>query len=101
MFNVEKACGLDNISATPKWLRYYFSWIPEWEGIYKNPIVFYKLQGQLKEEVALEKGSFVVIMKTEFQKHHMEKLGSKEFCCGNTHGTTGYDSKLLSLLLLD
>ena len=88
-------------SAAPKWPRYCFSWIPEWEGIDNNHIVFYKLQGQLKEEVALEKGSFVVILQTEFQKHHIEKLGSNEFCCGNTHETTGYGSKLLSLLLLD
>ena len=40
-------------------------------------------------------------MQTEFQKHLMQKFGSKGLCCGTTHGTTGYDFKLNSLLVLD
>ena len=59
------------------------------------------MQDQLKEEVALEKDDFVVIMQTEFQKHLMQKFGSKGLCCDTTHGTTGYDFKLNSLLVLD
>ena len=59
------------------------------------------MQGQLKEEVALKKDDFVVIMQTQFQKHLMQKFGSKGLCCDTTHGTTGYDFKLNSLLVLD
>ena len=59
------------------------------------------MQGQLKEEVALEEDDFVVIMQTEFQKHVMQKFVSKGFCCDTTHGTTGYDFKSNSLLVLD
>ena len=40
-------------------------------------------------------------MQTEFQKHLMQKFGSKGLCCDTTHGTTGYDFKLNSLLVLD
>ena len=90
LFNIEKAFGLGNIQRHPN----------ELEGSDDNPIVFYKLQDQLKEEVALEKDDFVVIMQTEFLKHLMQKVGNKGLCCDNTHGTTGYDFKLNSLLVL-
>ena len=101
LFNIEKAFGLDNIQRHPNDQDSVLSWIQEWEGSDDNPIVFYKLQGQLKEEVALKKDDFVVIMQTEFQKHLMQKFGSKGLCCDTTHGTTGYDFKLNSLLVLD
>ena len=91
LFNIEKAFRLGNIKRHPN----------EWKGSDDNPIVFYKLQVQLKEEVALEKDNFVIIMQTEFQKHLMQKFGSKGLCCDTTHGTTGYDFKLNSLLVLD
>ena len=64
-------------------------------------IVFYKLQGQLKEEVALEKDDFVVTMQTESQKHLMQKFVSKGLCCDTTHGTKSYDFKLNSLFVSD
>ena len=96
LFNIEKA-----FSGTQMTNVVFFHGIQEWEGIDDNPIVFYKLQGQLKEEAALEKDDFIVIMQTEFQKHLMQKFGSKGLCCDTTHGTTGYDFKLNSLLVLD
>ena len=102
MFNTEKSFGLDIIQWHPNDQDNVLSWIQEWEGSDDNPIiVFYKLQGQLKEEVALEKNNFVVIMQTEFQKHLMQKLGSKGLCYDTTHGTTGYDFKFNSSLVLD
>ena len=55
LFNIEKAFGLDNIQRHPNDQDSVLSWIQEWEESDDNPIIFYKLQGQLKEEVALKK----------------------------------------------
>ena len=100
-FNIEKAFGLDNIQRHPNNHDSALSWIQEWEENDDNPIVFYNLQGQLKEEVALEKDDFVVTMQTEFQKHLMQKFVSKGLCCDTAHGTTSYDFKLNSLFVFD
>ena len=70
---------MQNIQRHPNDQDNVLSWIQVWDGSDDNPIAFYKFQGQFKEEVALEKDSFVVIMQTEFQKHLMQKFGSKGF----------------------
>ena len=77
LFNIEKAFGLDNIQWHPNDQDNVLSWIQKWEGSDDNPIAFHQLQGQLKEELALEKDDFLVIMQTKFQKHLMQKFGSK------------------------
>ena len=59
------------------------------------------MQGQLREEVTLEKDDFVVITQTEFQIHLVQKFGGKNMCCDSTYGTTCYDIELNSLLLLN
>ena len=100
-FNIEKTFGLDNIQRHPNNHDSALSWIQEWEENDDSPIVFYKLQGQLKEEVALEKDDFVVTMQTESQKHLMQKFVSKGLCCDTTHGTKSYDFKLNSLFVFD
>ena len=35
------------------------------------------------------------------QRYIFEKFSSKGICCDATHGTTGYDFKLTSLLVVD
>ena len=99
--HVVKAFELDNIQRHPNDQDSVLSWIQEWEGIEENPIVFHKLQGQLREEVTLEKDDFVVITQTEFQIHLVQKFGAKNMCCDTTYGTTCYDIELNSLLLLN
>ena len=58
LFNIEKAFGLDNIRWHPNDQDNVLSWIQKWEGSDDNPIAFHKLQGQLKEKLALEKRRF-------------------------------------------
>ena len=40
-------------------------------------------------------------MQTSFQKHMLTKFGHKGICSDATHGTTGYDFKLISQLVVD
>ena len=65
---IEKAFELDNIQRHPNDQDSVLSWIQEWEQIDKNPMVIYKFQGQLNEEVGLEKDDFVAIIQTELTK---------------------------------
>ena len=64
----EKVFELDNIQRHPNDQDSVLSLIQEWEGIDKNPMVIYKFQGQLNEEVGLEKDDFVAIIQTELTK---------------------------------
>ena len=99
--HVVKTFELDNIQRHPNDQDRVLSWIQEWEEIEENPIVSYKLQGRLREEVTLEKGDFVVITQTEFQKHLAQKFGGKNMCWDTTYETTCYYIELNSLLLLN
>ena len=66
--------------------------------------MFYKLQGQAytdEGDLNLTSDDFVVILQTPFQKTLAEKFAHNGVCCDATHGTTAYDFKLTSLLVID
>ena len=71
----------------------------EWGWIF--PIIIFRLQSQPESDNRLEKDDFMLIIQTEAQKHLMRQFGGKGLCCDTTHGTTGYDFKLTSLLVSD
>ena len=49
----------------------------------------------------MEKNNFMLIIQTKAQKHLMRQFGDKGIRSDMTHGTTGYDFKLTSLLVSD
>eukprot|EP00112_Aurelia_sp_Birch-Aquarium-sp1_P017283 Seg3990.3 transcript_id=Seg3990.3/GoldUCD/mRNA.D3Y31 product="hypothetical protein" protein_id=Seg3990.3/GoldUCD/D3Y31 len=77
------------------------SWIEEWSQSERNPILYYQLQGEQAKTSSLALEDFVIIIQTEFQSHQMRNFAHKGICCDATHGTTGYDFKLTSLLIVD
>ena len=77
------------------------SWIEEWSEDEYSPVLFFKLQGQPDSENRLEKDNFMLIIQTKAQKHLMRQFGGKGIRSDMTHGTTGYDFKLTSLLVSD
>ena len=80
----------------------FLSWIKEWEEQEDNPILYYKMQGEVDpEESSLGKDDFMIIIQTKSQKHMMIKFANGGICCDTTHGTTGYDFKLTSFLIVD
>lgn len=66
-----------------------------------NPVVYYKLQGDKDTEEKLGEDDFIIILQTQQQKYLLEKFGDKGVCCDSTHGTTGYDFGLTTLLVID
>ena len=77
------------------------SWIEEWNEDEYSPVLFFKLQGQPDTENRLEKDDFMLIIQTEAQNHLMRQFGGIGICYDTTHGTTGYDFKLTSLIVSD
>jgi hypothetical protein len=75
----------------------------EWEQSESNPVLFYKLQGQdyMDDEDLNLTRDFIVILQSPFQKTLAQKFAHKGVCCDATHGTTGYDFKLTTLLVID
>lgn len=43
----------------------------------------------------------MIVIQTSLQKHMLKKLGHKGLCTDPTHGTTGYDFKLVSYIVID
>lgn len=79
------------------------SWIQEWKESDANPILYYKLQGDAPDLFYhdLKSEDFIVVIQTSFQKYMAEKLLSSGVCIDSTHGTTGYDFYLTTLLVID
>ena len=78
------------------------AWITEWEQSESNPVLFYKLQGldyTDEEDLNLRSDDFIVIL--PFQNILAKKLAHKGVCCDATHGTTAYDFKLTTLLVIN
>jgi len=64
-----------------------------------SPVLLYKQQGT--EMAGLKKDDFVLVLMTPLQKMMMNKFGHRCICIDSTHGMTGHDFELTSLLCVD
>ena len=99
--NIKKSFGIDTVQRHQNYQNSVLSWIEEWSEEEYSPVLFFNLQGQPDSENRLEKDDFMVIIQTEPQKHVKRQFGGKCVCCDTTHGTTGYDFILTSLIVFD
>ncbi len=78
------------------------AWIEEWTNSENNPALFYKFQGEpAPDGYDLTDDDFMVIIQSPFQKEMAQKFASNGICVDATHGTTGYDFLLTSLVVAD
>ena len=49
----------------------------------------------------LQRNDFMIIVQTKSQKKLLQQFGNNGVCCDSTHGTTGYDFLLSTLLVVD
>ena len=77
------------------------SWINEWQEMEHNPVLYYNLQGQQPDFSCMKADDFMIIIQTEAQKLNLQKFGENGVCADATHGTTGYDFLLCTLLVID
>lgn len=76
------------------------AWIQEWQESGNNPVLFYKLQGeQAQEDLDLLQEDFFIVIQIPFQKAMAQKFASKGVCIDSTHGTTGYDFLLTTVMV--
>ncbi|XP_032235552.2 uncharacterized protein LOC116617195, partial [Nematostella vectensis] len=67
-----------------------------------NPVLYYKLQGQIAEEgYDLQKSDFFIVLQSQIQKNMLTRFGHKGICCDSTHGTNAYDFTLTTILVMD
>eukprot|EP00795_Rhopilema_esculentum_P016122 gene16122-7478_t len=90
--NIRRAFGIDEVERHPNDMTSVLSWIQEWQSSDKNPILYYKLQGDADPQGNLAEEDFAIVIQTEFQQHQMRKFAGKGIC---------YDFKLTSLLIVD
>lgn len=65
------------------------------------PVLYYKKQGVECETHCFDKDDFVLVLMTSFQQSVAKRFASKKVCVDSTHGTTGYDFLLTTLLTVD
>ena len=67
-----------------------------------NPVFFQKFQGESAPDgYDLTKDDFMIVIQSPFQKKMVQKFSSNGICVDATHGTTGYDFLLTSLVVID
>lgn len=74
-----------------------------------NPVLFFKHQGcrdtqdiiSRNESEPLESNEFMIVVITKSQCDLFARLGSDRTCVDGTHGTTGFDFQLVTLLYVD
>ena len=64
-----------------------------------NPVPLYKEQGIHMEGVA--DNDFMLVIMSAVQRCMLQKFGSDRICIESTHGMTGYDFELSTLLVID
>jgi len=64
-----------------------------------NPVLLHKQQGE--EFAGLHKDDFALLIMTPVQKLMLEKFGNDRICVDSTHGMTGHDFELTSVLVID
>ena len=101
--NISSSFGIESARKHTNDQQSVHAWITEWEQSESNPVLFYKLQGHdyTEEDLNLTTDDFIVILQSPFQKTLAKKFAHKGVCCDATHGTTAYDFKLTTLLVMD
>ena len=101
LHNIRHAFGLDDVQRHSNDQDSVLAWIKEWESSQNNPVLYYKLQGHDSGNDTLKKSDFMIVIQTEHQKNLVSKFGANGVCADSTHGTTGYDFSLTTLLVVD
>ncbi len=77
------------------------------DGRKKNsPVIFYKQQGETFADIGVNQGlnkdDFALVIQTPIQAEVLHLCGNnKVVCIDSTHGTNGYDFKLISIVVVD
>lgn len=62
---------------------------------------FYKMQGEESAGQPLQLEDIIIVVKSPMQKTILQQFGSKGVYIDSTRGTTGYDSNLTTLMVIN
>lgn len=99
--NIRNAYNINAVKRHENDQQSVLSWIKEWEQAEHHPILFCKLQDQESDHDELKSEDFMIVIQTAAQKSLYKKFGAKGVCADATHGTTGYEFLLSTLLVID
>lgn len=100
--NIKKSFGLVDVQRHGNDQESVRAWINEWENNENNPILFYKFQGEdAPDGLDLLKEDFMIIVQSPLQKTMAQKFACKGIAIDSTHGTTGYDFPLTTIMVID
>ena len=76
------------------------SWVDDMKKLeVDNPVLLYKEQGVEMEDAGVN--DFVLAIMSPIQRRMLQRFGSDRICVDSTHGMTGYDFELTTLLVVD
>ncbi len=100
--NITRSFGLDQVRKHENDQESVKAWFEEWQSSESNPVLFCKIQGEdPPDDVDLCAEDFMIVMQTPFQKLMAQKFAEKGVCIDSTHGTTGYDFLLTTVMITD
>ena len=102
--NIEKAYCSKGIQRHQDDATSIHLWVEDMRTQQDNPVLLYKPQSQLPTPdcADLSKQDFVLAIQTPLQADIMKRLSKdRVICVDSTHGTTGYDFPLITVLIVD
>ncbi|GBN54138.1 hypothetical protein AVEN_263881-1 [Araneus ventricosus] len=75
------------------------AWVHKMESQKDNPVLFYKRQED--PHAVIDQEDFMLVLKTNFQKCIMYRLGADRIYVDSTHGISNYNFELVTVLVID
>jgi len=106
LLNIEKSFSISKSTRHSSDVVSVHLWVKQMEEKENCPILFYKQQGESLADIgvhqSLSKDDFTLVIQTPIQAEVLQLCGkNKVVCIDSTHGTNGYDFKLISLVVVD
>ena len=100
--NIMKSFGINEVQKHPDDQESVRAWVEDWSNSENNPVLFQKYQGEPPPDgYNLTTDDFMIVLQSPFQKEMAHKFARNGICIDATHGTTGYDFLLTSVVVID
>ena len=103
--NIRQQYNIEGIKLNADDAKSVFLWVQNLNDQCDNdkPIILYKPQETKPNELQKDfsNDDFILCIQTTFQSDMLKEFGPKVICMDSTHGTSVYDFKLVTILVLD
>ena len=100
--NIERAFGLQGNVKHKDDATSVAAWVMEMADRGDcNPVLLYKPQGKISSLTGIEDNDFILVIQTPLQAAMLKEFGNGIILIDSTHGTTGYDFQLITIVVVD